>query len=122
MKKNLELKKVNQEDPKGIEENLEKEGEEEELTHSSRKGKSNKELPTDQIVENPFKRKRRLKSRLLTKSLFPLGQGLLSSSQDMVKQNNANQVQVFCTMFRLLRIYLKAFELCFFITLLLFLL
>jgi hypothetical protein len=121
VKKNLELKNVNQEDPKGIAENLENEGEEEELTSSSRKGKSNKELPTNQIVENPFKRKRWLKSRLLTESLFPLGQGLLSSSQDMVKQNNANQVQVSCTMFRLFQIYLKAFELCFFITLLLFL-
>ncbi len=99
MKKNLELENVNQEDPKGIEENLEKEGEDEELTGSSRKGKLNKELPTDQIVENPFKRKRQLKSRLLTESLFPLRQGLPSSSQDMVKQNNTNQVQVSCTMF-----------------------
>jgi hypothetical protein len=38
VKKNLKLKNANQEDPKGIEEELQEEGEEEELTRSLSKG------------------------------------------------------------------------------------
>jgi len=45
VKKNLELDNASQEDPKGIEEDLQEE--EEELTGSSNKGKSNKKLPND---------------------------------------------------------------------------
>ncbi len=46
MKKNLELDNASQEDPKGIEEDLQEE-EEEELTGLSNKGKSDKKLPND---------------------------------------------------------------------------
>jgi hypothetical protein len=61
VKKNLELENVSQENPKGIEENLEEEGEEEEFTGSSRKGKLNEELPIDQTIEIPFKKKKTTK-------------------------------------------------------------
>lgn len=59
--KKLGIREFQPRGPKGIEEDLEEEGEEEELIGSSSKGKSDKELPNDQTIESLLKKKKKVK-------------------------------------------------------------